>query len=79
MDTITTITSQWQVYIPLSIREKLNLVGVSQAKIDTEDDKIVIIPISSSLLKMAGKYKHLKPIKPINLDKIRDSIEYDKL
>ncbi|MCA9371869.1 acyltransferase [Candidatus Woesebacteria bacterium] len=32
--------------------------------------------IESSILKMSGKYKNLKPIQPINLDKPRDYIDY---
>lgn len=73
------ITKQWQVYIPEKIRESLGITQPTQVTAKVEGGKLVITPQKSSLLKLAGKYKHLKPKKKIDLDNIRDAINYSQL
>lgn len=74
-----TITPKWQIHLPLKIRQQLNLVSPGKAQIAVENKKIVITPQESLILKMAGKYRHLTHKKKINLNKIRDHIDYQRL
>lgn len=76
---IVSITPKWQIHIPVAIRKKLKLEKPSQAIMTIKDNAIVIQPTKSKILSMGGKYKHLKPVKPINIDKIRDYIDYSDL
>lgn len=78
MNQIVSITSKWQIHIPVSIRKKLKIEKPSQAEISVRGDEIVVKPKKSAILEMGGKYKHLKPVKPINLDRVRDDIDYSK-
>lgn len=73
------ITPKWQVYIPVSIRKALNLKEPKQAEIRVEEGVIVIEPQKNPVTEMAGKYKNIKPKKKINLEKIRDEIDYSNL
>lgn len=77
MQTVS-ITSKWQVHIPVAIRKKLKLEKPMQAVISVSNGTIVMKPTESKILSLAGKYKRLKPIKPINLDRVRDYIDYSK-
>lgn len=77
MQTVS-ITSKWQIHIPVAIRKKLKLEKPSQATIVVEGERIVIKPKKSKILQMAGKYRTLKPIRPINIDRIRDYIDYSQ-
>lgn len=74
-----TITRQWQIYIPESVREALKITKPSRIKAEIKGKSLVLTPQESPVLKLAGKYKHLKPKKPINLDRIRDYIDYSQL
>jgi len=73
------ITPKWQVYIPVSIRDELDLDEPKQAEITAEDGAIVIKPRKNPVANMAGKYKNIKPKKKINLENIRDEIDYSDL
>lgn len=79
MEQTITITPQWQIYIPIQIREILDLVRPSTAKVEVKAGKIVITPQKSPLLKLGGKYKSLFKQRPIDLEKIREQIDYSKL
>lgn len=74
-----TITPKWQVYIPQKIRETLGLTTPTKAKIKVEKNTIVLIPQKSKLLALAGKYKSYYQKKKINLENIRDQIDYSRL
>lgn len=78
MATTITITRQWQIYIPNRIRSKLGLTVPGQAKVEVKGKKLIITPQKSEVLKLAGKYKHLYRKKPIDIDNIRDYIDYSK-
>lgn len=73
MDFLTTITPNFQVHIPIAIREKLGLKEHGPAIIKTENRKIIIEPIKKDFLSLAGKYKVKQPI---SAEKIRDHIDY---
>lgn len=79
MNTTITITQQWQIYIPEKVRELLSLTNPVQAKLEVKDSSIIITPKSSVVLNLAGKYKTLAAKNKVNLDKIRDKIDYSKL
>lgn len=79
MTTTVSITSQWQIYIPEDVRRAIGLTQPSQAKLEIKDNSLIITPQASPFLKLAGKYAHLKPVKPINLDHLRDYIDYSDL
>lgn len=79
MNTIITITQQWQIYIPEKVRELLDLVNPVQARMEIKDKSIVITPQPSAILGLAGKYKTLALKNPVNLDRIRDRVDYSSL
>lgn len=79
MNTTTMITSQWQVYLPESIREMIGLTVPGQAELEVVEDGIMIRPKKSAVLKLAGKYKVLAKKRKIDLDNIRDRIDYSNL
>ena len=78
MQTVS-ITPKWQIHIPVSIRKELGLTNPTQADVYVENNTLIVKPRRSSILAMGGKYKNLKPIKPVNITHIRDYIDYSKL
>lgn len=79
MDTTITITQQWQIYIPEKVRELLDLINPVKARLEVKDRSIVITPQPSAVLSLAGKYKNLAAKKRVNLDRIRERIDYSRL
>jgi len=79
MNTTITITSQWQIYIPEKVRQMIGLTKPGKAELEVKKDRLVIKPKKSAVLKLAGKYKNVKPVKKIDIDNIRDQIDYADL
>ncbi len=75
MDTLTTITPKFQVHIPVSVRKKAGITQHGKARISVEKSKIIIEPIKSSFLSLAGEFKVKNPIPA---EKIRDYIDYSQ-
>ena len=75
MDTLTTITPKFQVHIPVSVRKQAGLTQHGKAIIRAEKSKIIIEPVKSRFMSLAGKYKVAKSIPA---EKIRDLIEYTR-
>lgn len=73
MTILTTITPKFQVHIPVAIRKKLGLKNHGRAIIRAEKRRIIIEPLKSDFLSLAGKYKVKNPIPA---EKIRDYIDY---
>lgn len=73
------ITPKWQIHIPVKFREKLGLVKPGIAEVEIVKGAILIRPKSSPLLKLAGKYRGKKPIKKVDIERIRDKIDYSQL
>ena len=73
---VVSITPKWQVHIPVEIRKKAKLETPTRVEVSVEDGKIVLKPKKSKILSLAGKYRGRKPVKKIDLDKIRDYIDY---
>lgn len=76
MQTTIAITSKWQVHIPKAIRKELGLKKPGVARIQAQGRKIVITPQKSKILQMAGKYAKYARGKKVDLDNIRDYIDY---
>lgn len=79
MITTITITRQWQIYIPEKVRAKIGLKKPGKATVEVKGKKLIVTPKKSEVLKLAGKYKDLYAKKPIDIDNIRDYIDYSKL
>jgi len=78
MQTTISITSKWQIHIPKAARKALKLTKPTRIEVKTEGNKLVLIPVESKILKMAGKYAKYAKGKKINLNKIRDYIDYSQ-
>jgi AbrB family looped-hinge helix DNA binding protein len=53
--TIATVGKRYQVVIPLMERKKLNIKPNSKVEVTTEDDKLVIYPISPESFRGIGR------------------------
>ncbi len=73
MGTLTTITPKFQVHIPVSIRKEAGITQHGKALIRAEKSRIIIEPVKSKFMSLAGKYKVAKPVPA---EKIRDFIDY---
>lgn len=78
MQQTISITSKWQIHIPKAAREKLKLIKPGRATVKTEGNKLVITPVESKILQFAGKYALYAKGKKININRIRDYIDYSK-
>lgn len=78
MQTTISITNKWQIHIPKAARKALNLTKPGRVQVKTEDNKLVLIPVESRILQMAGKYQKYTKDKKIDLNRIRDYIDYSK-
>lgn len=82
METSVTITPKFQVSIPVSIRKYLKMTKHGKAKISAKmvgTRKIITLePDDSDILSLAGKYAHKKPTKKIDVDNIRDLVDYSQ-
>lgn len=79
MQQTISITSKWQIHIPKAARKALKLKQPHRLEIRTDGDKMILTPVKSEILKLAGKYEKYARGKKINLDKIRDYIDYSDL
>lgn len=81
MQTTIAITRKWQIHIPKAAREIFGTKKPGMVNIKAKKGQIVITPRKKSILDYAGKYNYLlnKNTKKINLDKIRDYIDYSDL
>lgn len=75
MEMITTITPRFQMHIPVAIRKKIGLKSHGRAKVRVENSKIVIEPIKSVFLTLAGSYK---VVNPLPAETIRSHIQYSE-
>jgi len=76
METYATITPNWQLHIPVSIRKTAGLTSHGRVKIRTQKNKIIITKPKKSILDWAGAFRVKNPIPA---DKIRDYIDYSDL
>lgn len=75
----TTLTKKGQVHIPVLVRDELGISAPSRFKVHIQGKNIILEPDNSSILQLAGILKGTKPIKPVEIEKIRDFIDYSNL
>ena len=78
METTISVTSKWQIHIPKAMRHVFGKKKPGQVKIKTGKGKLVISPKKGSILDLGGSLHHLYKKKPIDIDNIRDYIDYSK-
>ena len=78
MQQLLTITRQWQIYLPEEIREEVNLKKPGRAKVTVKGGQIIIKPLKSQVLSLAGIFAGQKPKKAVKIEKIRDYIDYSQ-
>lgn len=76
MQQTISITRKWQIHIPKAARQALKLNKPGQAEVRVKGKELIIRPIESKILQLAGKYAKYAKGKKINIDKIRDYIDY---
>lgn len=79
MNTTISITNKWQIHIPKSLRGALGLVKPGKVSIKAETGKVIITPAKSTIMQYAGKLHDRYNKKKINIDRIRDIIDYSDL
>ncbi|MCX8008596.1 MAG: AbrB/MazE/SpoVT family DNA-binding domain-containing protein [Patescibacteria group bacterium] len=79
MQQTVTVTSKWQVHIPIEARKKMQLTYPPQMKVEVVNDALVLTPKKSTILQMAGSLSsYVKKRPDINIDRIRDHIDYSE-
>jgi AbrB family looped-hinge helix DNA binding protein len=79
MNSTITITQQWQMYIPESIREALGLTEPTQVLAEVQGDTLIIRPKKNRLLSLGGAMARYAPRQKVDSATIRDSIDYSDL
>jgi len=79
MNTTISITNKWQIHIPKSLRDALGLIKPGKVAIKAETGKIIITPVKSTIMQYAGRLHDKYNKKKINIDKVRDLIDYSDL
>jgi len=67
MSATTTITPNFQVHIPVDIREKSGITTHGTALISAQKNKIIITKAPVGFLAQGGKFQVKKPVKVENL------------
>lgn len=76
MSTTISITSRWQIHIPKKIRESLGLKKPGKVAIRVEENKIIIAPVQSMILHLGGTLSKDYKKKKIDVESVRDVIDY---
>ncbi|MBI2086454.1 AbrB/MazE/SpoVT family DNA-binding domain-containing protein [Candidatus Daviesbacteria bacterium] len=81
MQATISITNKWQVHIPKAARKALGIKKPGMMEIKAKNGALILTPAKKSILNYAGKYHYLlnKKNKKINIDKVRDYIDYSNL
>lgn len=79
MNATISITNKWQIHIPKSFRSALGLDKPGQVAIKAVPGKIIIAKAKSSIMQYAGKLHEKYNKKKINIDSVRDIIDYSDL
>jgi bifunctional DNA-binding transcriptional regulator/antitoxin component of YhaV-PrlF toxin-antitoxin module len=79
MEATISVTRKWQIHIPKALRGALGPTRPGQVKIRAEKGKLIISSSQSKILSLAGKFhKYYLKNKKIDIDNIRDYIDYSK-
>ncbi len=76
MTTTISVTNEWQLHVPLAARELIGMEKPGLVILKAQRGQIIIKPKKSKILSLGGSLNHLYSKKPINLDSIRDKIDY---
>lgn len=79
MNGTISITNKWQIHIPKSLRGTLGLDKPGKVAIKAVEGKIIITPVRSIIMQYAGKLHERYHKKKINIDRVRDLIDYSDL
>lgn len=79
MNQTISITPKWQIHIPVEARKKINLTKPTQMNMTVKDGSLILTPKKSKLLSLSASITPPKNVKQINLDTIRDHIDYGDL
>ncbi len=79
MEHTIAITPKGQIHIPVDFRKILGLTAPGLVEIELTKGGLIIRPKKSPILKLAGKYKNRKPTAELNIEKIREKIDYSSL
>lgn len=76
MTSTVTITNNWQLHVPLAMREVVGFKKPGLVTVSAKKGALVIKPKKSKIMSLAGSLHaaHLK--NPIDIDNIRDYIDY---
>lgn len=75
MTTTITLTQQWQLYLPQSVRDALELTQPVRFRAEVKNKQLVLTPTPNPVLKLAGSISRSPKQQSIDLDNIRDQIE----
>lgn len=79
MEATISITNKWQIHIPKSLRSTLGLDKPGKVTITAIPGKVIITPAKSVIMQYAGKLHERYNKKKINIDRVRDLIDYSNL
>jgi len=79
MNTTILITNKWQIHIPKSFRGVLGLDKPGKVAIKAVEGKIIITKAKSTIMQYAGKLHEKYDKRKINIDNVRDIIDYSDL
>ncbi len=79
MITTISITNKWQIHIPKSLRGSFGLDKPGKVAIKAERGKIIITPAKSAIMQYGGKLHEKYNKKKINIEQIRDLIDYSSV
>lgn len=76
-----TITPNWQVHIPVAIRKAIGLTRHGRVKVEVAKEAIILKPEKeeAGITALAGMFKKEYKKNPIDIDTIRDRIDYSDL
>ena len=79
--TTATITLNWQLHIPVKIRQAIGLKNHGKVQLETKDDQIIITKQKpqDDIMSIVGSLKKEYKKNPIDIDNIRDHIDYSDL
>lgn len=78
MQTTISITRKWQIHIPKAARKALKMGKPGIMEVRTRNGKLILTPTKSKILQMAAKYNKYTKNKKVNLNRIRDYIDYSR-
>lgn len=74
-----TITTRWQIHIPVAVRKFLGLKKPGKVNMKTQRGKLIVTPVKGGILSLGGSLHHLYKKKPINIERVRDYVDYSDL